>query len=524
MTILYILLFIVFLGLLIMIHELGHLVTAKMFKVYCFEYAIGFGPKIFSKKRKGGETVFSLRAIPFGGFVSMYGEDESIPEGTNVDPSRSLNNIKKWKKAIIMSAGVIMNMVLAIVMFFIFEVAFPKNVIYTYQVRVNSGSTAYEAGLRTGDEVFSMYTSTTNSSLILYDNNALIQYEDSALNERIYFGVDYSSINLSDTEISTRAVAYAYNKIGDESSLAGTEISIEDIVNDNYDPSITYKVKGYSLAAMSVKENALGTLSFKIIQDFRGNTANSLRVELPIETAHSAYNIPRYQEVTVVGQIVKDDKGYVISTNADDYALASIDISKNFLTTKKDGNAPTKINFNMYKINETHPSGEAVEFNDVNVKASGDRFVLKTDKGLGLNINLGTFRISYSESVKNTFKDFADSATLIGRGIGSLFSSSDAWKDIGGIVAIGFTTTQTLKNNGFGQYLYFWAMISVNLAIVNLLPFPGLDGWHLLVTIVEGVSRKEIPNKFKTWASAVGLILLFTLMILIVVKDVINFI
>ncbi len=125
MIVLYILLFIVCLSTLIMVHELGHLATAKIFKVYCFEYAIGFGPKLFSKKRKNGETYFSIRAIPLGGFVSMYGEEESIPEGLEIDPSRSLLAIKKWKRAIIMAAGVIMNFVLAIVVFFIYEIAFP---------------------------------------------------------------------------------------------------------------------------------------------------------------------------------------------------------------------------------------------------------------------------------------------------------------------------------------------------------------------------------------------------------------
>ena len=74
MTILYILLFLVFLSILIIIHELGHLAAAKAFNVYCLEYSIGMGPLLFKHKRKGGETQFSLRAIPFGGYVSMYGE------------------------------------------------------------------------------------------------------------------------------------------------------------------------------------------------------------------------------------------------------------------------------------------------------------------------------------------------------------------------------------------------------------------------------------------------------------------
>lgn len=523
MTIVYILLFIVFLGLLIMIHELGHLLTAKMFKVYCFEYAIGFGPKLFSKKRKNGETVFSLRAIPFGGFVSMYGEDDTVPEGINVDPSRSLNNTKKWKKAIIMSAGVIMNMVLAIVMFFIYEAAFPKNIIYTYQVSVNYDSTAYKQGLRTGDSLFSMYLSTANSSLILYDDSASLSYENDTLNKEVYFGVDYSNISLKDTMIATRTVAYKKVEINPTSVLSAAEITIEDIVNDNYNEGEFYKVKGYSLTPINLVNAGAGTLSFNIIQDFRGDTNNVIRLNLPY-SGEIDYHVPKYQEITVVGQIEKDETTYSISPAEDQFKMSSIDISKNYFATQDNGVFPIKTSFNLHKIDEEHPSGGDMLFNDVDVKPLGNRTYLSTPDTLGLNIRLGTYRVSGNEIVKNTFKDFGESATLIGRGLASLLSSKEAWQDVGGIIAIGVTTTQTLKENGFGQYLFFWAMISVNLAIVNLLPFPGLDGWHLLVTIIEGATRKEIPPKFKSWASAIGLILLFALMALIVVKDVIRFI
>ena len=65
-------------------------------------------------------------------------------------------------------------------------------------------------------------------------------------------------------------------------------------------------------------------------------------------------------------------------------------------------------------------------------------------------------------------------------------------------------------------------MISVNLAIFNLLPFPGLDGWHLLVIIVEGITKKEIPSKVKNIVSTIGMILLFALMAVVFIKDIIG--
>ena len=80
-TIISIILFILAFGILICIHEAGHLSMAKLFKVYCKEYSIGFGPAIFSRKKEGHETKFSIRAIPLGGYVSMVGEGmEADPE------------------------------------------------------------------------------------------------------------------------------------------------------------------------------------------------------------------------------------------------------------------------------------------------------------------------------------------------------------------------------------------------------------------------------------------------------------
>ena len=73
--------------------------------------------------------------------------------------------------------------------------------------------------------------------------------------------------------------------------------------------------------------------------------------------------------------------------------------------------------------------------------------------------------------------------------------------------------------------VFFYAgMISINLAFFHLLPFPGLDGWALLVTAVEGVTRKKIPQKAQTIVSLVGFALLIGLMVLILVKDVISLI
>ena len=152
MTILYILLFLVCLSVLIIVHELGHLTAAKIFKVYCLEFSCGMGPLLWKHKKKNGETQFSLRAIPFGGYVSMYGEGVELPEGVTVDPSRSLHAIKKWKQSIIMLAGVTMNAVLALIVFFIGNIACEQHsFVYINQVDVVDDSICSSAGLKRGD-------------------------------------------------------------------------------------------------------------------------------------------------------------------------------------------------------------------------------------------------------------------------------------------------------------------------------------------------------------------------------------
>lgn len=100
------------LGVIVLIHEIGHLVTAKLFNVYCKEFAVGMGPKIFSKKFK--ETEYSIRALPLGGFVAMAGE-EGVDD--NVPFERSILGIAPWKRMIVMLAGIFMNFVLAFVLF-----------------------------------------------------------------------------------------------------------------------------------------------------------------------------------------------------------------------------------------------------------------------------------------------------------------------------------------------------------------------------------------------------------------------
>ena len=111
MTIVYIVFAILIFGVLIAVHEFGHFATAKACGVRVEEFAVGMGPAIWKKKK--GETLYSLRAVPIGGFCAMAGEDEE-----SEDP-RAFTSQPAWKRAIILCAGAFMNFVLGLLIILI---------------------------------------------------------------------------------------------------------------------------------------------------------------------------------------------------------------------------------------------------------------------------------------------------------------------------------------------------------------------------------------------------------------------
>ena len=144
--------FVVMLSVIVILHELGHFLVAKHFGVYCKEFSIGMGPCLYQKQ--GKETAFSIRAIPFGGFVMMAGEEDGSQSEEDswlkdVPENRRLNGIEKWKQVCIMIAGIVMNILLAWIIYmgvalaqgYVIEDA--KPVVYV----VEEDSVAQKAGL-----------------------------------------------------------------------------------------------------------------------------------------------------------------------------------------------------------------------------------------------------------------------------------------------------------------------------------------------------------------------------------------
>jgi len=174
---------------------------------------------------------------------------------------------------------------------------------------------------------------------------------------------------------------------------------------------------------------------------------------------------------------------------------------------------------------------------------------------VGIGASYTQYKYSFGEALEVAGSRWAYYCSAIFLGVGSLFNPAN-WGQVGSIISI-FQISSSAVSAGIGSFLNLWAIISVNLAILNLLPFPGLDGWQIVITIGEWIAlgirklkgntldkrlanknlseeeirkikqdeqakeikRKKTYDKVKGIMSTVGLILLIGLSIVLIVKD-----
>lgn len=147
---------IIIFGLIVTVHEFGHFICAKLSGIKVLEFSVGMGPKLLQKQK--GETKYSLRLLPLGGYCAMEGED-----ATNSDP-RSFRNAKLWKRMVVLVAGAGMNFVLGFVAIMIYVCMMdgvPTTTVKDFSRTEENGVTtyyaeSYDTGLEKGDKIVSI--------------------------------------------------------------------------------------------------------------------------------------------------------------------------------------------------------------------------------------------------------------------------------------------------------------------------------------------------------------------------------
>lgn len=204
------------LGFLVFIHEGGHFLVAKFCKVRVNEFAIGFGPTIFSREK--GETKYALHLIPLGGFVSMEGEEEpSNKEG-------SFTNTSIPKKIAILLAGGGVNIIFGLLVYFILITSagnFSTNIVdYTLDHYA-----AQAAGITSGDKILSINEQRVRNSTDI--NEYLSNSASSSVTLKVEKNSEIVEVNLEPTNIPTKDIGIYFTRTSDESSIpriAGIEM------------------------------------------------------------------------------------------------------------------------------------------------------------------------------------------------------------------------------------------------------------------------------------------------------------
>ena len=166
--------FVIVLGVLIFVHEFGHFITAKLFRIKVLKFSLGFGPKLISKLY--GETEYLISALPLGGYVKMVGElpNETVEEK---DMHRSFAFKPVWQRFLVVLAGPLFNILFAVfVFFFIYAISgIPEPVKSTVIGQITQGSPADKAGILPGDIILSIDNNKTEEwsdvSKLIRDGN-----------------------------------------------------------------------------------------------------------------------------------------------------------------------------------------------------------------------------------------------------------------------------------------------------------------------------------------------------------------
>ena len=448
----YVLYFILTIGILVFIHELGHFLAARACKMRTDVFAIGFGKRLFGWNQINGFTTgnlpedldlqghtdYRLALLPLGGYVKISGMvDESFDNSfASTEPKPyEFRSKPTYQKLFVISAGVLMNLILTITVFSGINYFQGKQLIKTTTIGVVDENTlAYEAGFRTDDKVISI---------------------------------------------------------------------------NNEEVSDWYKI----LTSLLIPDNGLAK-EVTVIRD-SSNITFTVPEKILSEAAQSQFFLPYGNVKPVIGSVVSDSPANDAQIKAGDIFLSinniqlrnSADVIK-IISTNSDVELPLVI-----------LRGKDTVKTAVTPGLDGKIGISLGDKYMGpIEYENYSFFASIGLGLEGVIQYVVVTFQYMGKVI---FGDLEVAQAFGGPVKIAQFAADA-ADAGMIPYLRFLAVLSLSLAILNILPFPVMDGGHFVMIAIEGIMRKEIPIKIKIAIQNAGFILLLMLMAFIIYNDIIN--
>lgn len=512
--------FLLLLGVLVVIHELGHFAVAKWFNVKCERFSVGFGPSLL--RRKVGETEYVLAWLPLGGYVKMLGEspdEELAPE----EAARSFNGQSPLRRIAIALAGPGMNVLLSIVVIAgMYMTGWPTP---TSQIgSVSPGSAAEAAGLRAGDRVVAAggqeiwrWTELTDSVQASEGDPLPLEIErrDAEGTRRIevvvtpertegqfLLGIEQQRA-LAVVAVPDRdsPAARAGLQTGDRVVAVGEESIVDwyglasalEATPDALPVEVRRRVEGHDAQlhlTIPASEDASRTLADLGVRpvDFAisfvepaspARRAGLQKGDIPLRFGGQA--IGSFDEFA---ERIRGSGGRTLQ-----------------LTVLRDGAEHV---VEVTPVERTRPIGDEV-VTSYAIGVHGG--MLRTEGEMRDDTILNPLRALWTGALR-TYQITA--ATLYG--LSQLVTAKIGVENLAGPIGIGEIAADSFAEEGWFSFLWIMCVISVNLAILNLLPIPILDGGHILFAIAEAARGGPVSLRAREVAQTVGLSLVVLLM------------
>lgn len=503
------------LGLLVTLHELGHFYFAKKAGILCSEFAIGMGPVIYKVKK--GETYYSIRALPIGGFVSMAGEDLNenlVQPGMEISIITENNLISE----IIMTPkveGMIKGSVVS-------RDLYGKDTSDLYiELNINGENTKYNIA----DECYYVVSQNQKMLLAPYDRC----FESKTLLQRFLTIVAGPIMNLVLAFAIFLVVGLATGVPTNDNIIGTVSTNTAKLFLQENDEII--KIGNYEITnwddigeAMSVLQDQ-GAEYIPVIVIREGKEVE-VDVKATIQITSVGITNLNVEEYTldkgiVLGEIASGNKAAEAGLKKDDILLKVIindvpheinswkDIMVLFGNTDE-GDAE----FVYTRDGVEHTSKKVEIFN---------KETLESMNAINISYLIGispTTEFSFFGGIQNGISLTVSNALMIFTTLGQVLNPSAQLgvSDLSGPIGI-FAVVQSYLDAGFVPFLSLIGMLSVNLFIVNLLPLPALDGGRLVFLAYEAITKKPVDKKVENIITMAGFVVLMAVMLYVSFND-----